>query len=227
MKDKEAFLKVLEEIEASKTRLDNGLDIVKWNIEKTYLKEMEEKGVPCIPTLWRDRFDVEDNFFKALGVDEIVIKPILSAGAQDTFRIKADGFKEVVPSLQKIFSDRAFMVQPFLKEIIDPGEFSLFYFGGEFSHVIQKKPMENDYRVQEEHGGILTKVEPEPEMLTAAEKALQVIGKTLLYARVDLIFYQGQYRLMELELIEPSLYFDMDETAAPRFAEVFDRWMLG
>lgn len=227
MKDKEAFLKVLEEIDQSDAHLENSLDILGWNIEKTYLKEVEERGVACIPTLWCERFDIaqEDTFFDRLGVDEIVIKPILSAGARDTFRIKVGEFSGVVSALQDAFSDRAFMVQPFLKEIIDPGEFSLFYFGGEHSHTIQKKPKENDYRVQEEHGGILSKVDPDVDMLAVAEKALALMDEMPLYARVDLVPYDGAYRLMELELIEPSLYFDQDEEAAPRFADVFDRWM--
>ncbi len=225
MFDPDKFISVLEKIDQSKAHLENSLNIAKWNIEKTYLRDMEERGMQCIPTLWRDSFDIDDarGFFKALGVDEIIIKPVLSAGAKNTYRLTIKEFEEHLPVLQSDFSSRAFMVQPFLSSIIDPGEYSLFYFGGEYSHAIQKKPKENDFRVQEEHGGILSKIKPDAELLASAEKALSLIGEMPFYARIDLVPYNGKPALMELELIEPSLYFNLDDEAPMRFAKALDR----
>ena len=106
------------------------------------------------------------------------------------------------------------------------GEFSLFYFGDTYSHTILKTPKQDDFRVQEEHGGRLKKVEP--------EKALQKIGKEILdqlepqplYTRIDFVrTAEDGFALMELELIEPSLYFNMDPESPERFANVFDDWM--
>lgn len=227
MFDPDGFIKVLEDIDKSGAHLENSLNIAKWNIEKTYLKDMEKKGVPCIPTLWRDRFDAEDgrSFFDALGVDEIIIKPVLSAGAKNTYRLHVSVFEEKTEVLQSDFSSRAFMVQPFLESIIDPGEYSLFYFGGEYSHAIQKKPKENDFRVQEEHGGILSKIDPDAGLLDSASQALGFLDEVPLYARIDLVPYKDKSVLIEMELIEPSLYFNLDEDAPMRFARAFDMRM--
>jgi hypothetical protein len=117
------------------------------------------------------------------------------------------------------------MVQPFVPAIIEQGEYSLFYFADHYSHCILKTPKSGDFRVQEEHGGILQSITPSKELLTAAKKALQTIPEKVLYARIDLVQYQGEYQLMEIELIEPSLYFNLDDKAAPRFAKAFDQWM--
>ncbi len=221
------FLKVLEEIDGSKARLENSLNIVKWNIEKTYLRDLEQRGVPSIPTLWNDRFVEAEarSFFDQLNVGEIIIKPTLGAGAQNTYRLGVEKFEDSLSILRSDYVDRAFMVQPFISEIIDPGEFSLFYFAGELSHAIQKKPKAGDFRVQEEHGGVLSKIEPDADMLSCASCALELIGEMPLYARVDLVPYRGQLVLMEIELIEPSLYFNLDAEAPGRFVKAFDRWM--
>ena len=110
--------------------------------------------------------------------------------------------------------------------IVSEGEYSLFYFGGAFSHAINKRPKTDDFRVQEEHGGIITAIEPDARMRRAGDRAIETIDRDLLYARVDLIRDARQeFFLMELELIEPALYFRMDPRSPRFFAEVFDRRM--
>ena len=113
------------------------------------------------------------------------------------------------------------MIQPFVKEVLDEGEYSLFYFNGEYSHAILKTPADGDFRVQEEHGGSLQPVIPDASMLRACKQALQAMPTDSLYARVDLIRYQHQWAIIELELIEPSLYFNLDEASQPRFVDAF------
>ncbi|MCJ7552867.1 MAG: hypothetical protein MUO34_03185, partial [Ignavibacteriaceae bacterium] len=131
-----------------------------------------------------------------------------------------------LPILQSIFENRDYMVQPFMKNIIDEGEYSLFYFGGKYSHAISKTPKESDFRVQEEHGGIIKLVKPSTEQLLHAENSLNKINPLPLYARIDLVRTpDDQFALMELELIEPSLYFNMDIESPKRFAEIFNQWM--
>ena len=95
----------------------------------------------------------------------------------------------------------------------------MFYFNSEYSHCILKTPKPNDFRVQEEHGGRIINVEPSPDLMSRAESVLRAIDRTLLYTRVDLVKDdKGDYALMELELIEPSLYLRMDPGAPKRFA---------
>ena len=227
--DPELFMKVLEKIDASQAQLENKLEIVKWNIDKTYLRDMRDKGIPIVPTKWYQNWEELKNMssiFTELNTNEIVIKPTVSANADDTFRIQKSAYTEYKDQLSTIFTDRPFMVQPFLNSIITEGEFSLFYFGEEYSHAIIKKPGEGDFRVQEEHGGTLHKHMPDNKLKLLSDNVLNHIDPLPLYSRIDFgRLDDGSYGLMELELIEPSLYFNMDENSPQLFAKVFDEWM--
>ena len=222
-KEPERFLSVLEQIDNSAARLENPLETIRWNLSKVYLRDMERRGCPIVPTIWDAAYTAEDfaTWRDELSADELIIKPVVSATAEHTYRLR-----EYDTGLESVFKTREFMVQPFMPAIITSGEFSLFYFGGEFSHAINKSPRTNDFRVQEEHGGIITAVDPSPSMRRAADNAVKAIGQELLYARVDLVSdANGNFLLMELELIEPALYFRMDERSTMFFAEQFDRRM--
>jgi hypothetical protein len=119
------------------------------------------------------------------------------------------------------------MAQPFLRSIVEEGEYSLFYFGGELSHAVLKSPKEEDFRVQEEHGGLIRPVEPPAPLIELGHGLVESLPVPPLYARVDLArLDSGGYALMELELIEPSLYFRTDPESPRKFARAFDAWML-
>ena len=107
-----------------------------------------------------------------------------------------------------------------MPKVVSEGEYSLFYFNGEYSHAINKSPKLNDFRVQEEHGGIITEIEPDESLAAAGRETVATIGCGLLYARVDFVRDDDcNFCLMELELIEPALYLRMNEGAPKRFAE--------
>ncbi|RMH71201.1 MAG: hypothetical protein D6675_07270 [Gemmatimonadetes bacterium] len=224
--DPARFLKVLEEIDQSAARLENPLNIVHWNLNKRYLADLAEKGIPIVPTGWETTFDASRvvTYFETFDSTEIIIKPVVSANADNTFRLSQNRFEPELPRLQSTFATRDFMVQPFRDHILHEGEFSLFFFGGEYSHTILKTPKPNDFRVQEEHGGRLRTIDPEDKLLQRATETLAQIPP-LLYARLDFVRHAGDFELMELELIEPSLYFNMDANSAERFADVFVRWV--
>ncbi|QJR81183.1 hypothetical protein CA267_010525 [Alteromonas pelagimontana] len=219
----EAFIRCLREIEASSAKLENPLGLMLWNIRKTYLKDLEKQGIAVVPTFWGDNFHLPDvqQQFAAFGTDEIIIKPTLSANADDTFRLNAKTLVEQQCQLTALFKERAFMVQPFIREIVEEGEYSLFYFSGQYSHAILKQPKAGDFRVQEEHGGVLTSIEPLEDMKRVAVAALKAMPTDHLYARVDLVRSAGKWALMELELIEPSLYFNLDIASPQRFVDAF------
>jgi glutathione synthase/RimK-type ligase-like ATP-grasp enzyme len=221
------FLSVLETIESSSARLENNIKLVKWNINKTYLQDLEKCGVPIVPTLWKHGLkpDTVKHFFDELNTDEIIIKPVVSANADDTFRLRESLVNRMMPDLVPLFKDRAYMVQPFMENIIQEGEFSLFYFGGQYSHAILKTPKAEDFRVQEEHGGLLRALEPDATLRFHARKAIDAIVPKPLYARIDVVRAAGGFLVMEIELIEPSLYFNMDASSPERFAAVLDHWM--
>ncbi len=227
-KNPHRFLEVLEEIDESSARLENSIDLVRWNISKTYLRDLEEQDIEIVPGLWPDTFQTEElnGYFERFNTDEIVIKPVISAGADDTYRLNKGNIDQYIGDLNRVFKSRSFLVQPFMTGIVEEGEFSVFFFGDTYSHTILKTPEAKDFRVQEEHGGRLKKVDPEEELLSVSRKTLRIIQPDPLYTRLDYVRAPSNtFALMELELIEPSLYFNMDPESPERFAKVFDDWM--
>jgi hypothetical protein len=220
--DPDGFLEVLGEIERAGTRLFNGLDLVRWNVRKTYLRELAERGVPIVPTVWRDRLRPGElrAVLEEVGGREAVIKPVVGAGARGAYRIDGEPRSDQASEIEAHYADRALMAQPFVSSVTEEGEFSLFYFNGELSHSILKTPKPADFRVQPEHGGLIRAVEPEAALRAAGGLVLDALGEAPLYARADFVRADGGagFWLMELELIEPSLYFRMDAEAPERFA---------
>ncbi|MCP4413376.1 MAG: hypothetical protein GY808_12520 [Gammaproteobacteria bacterium] len=226
--DFEAFLKVLESIEQSSAVLANPIDIVHWNIHKKYLAELESKGINIVPTLWRSSINANefDDFFKYFSSNEIIIKPCISANADDTYRLTKETIVNLSDHLVEIFKNKESMIQPFMHTIVNEGEFSLFYFNNTYSHAILKTPSKGDFRVQEEHGGQIQKIEPDAALTEQAVDTLSAIDAELLYARLDFVRTRSGYALMEAELIEPSLYFNLDDESAERFAKAIVQKML-
>ena len=223
--DPERFLEVLEEIERSSALLANSLRIVRWNIEKSYLRDLEARQVTIVPTAWRDRLTREglDELFETLASDEIVIKPIVGANADHAFRLRRDSHETELRAAVDTFAQWRLLAQPFVDSVVGLGEFSLFWFGGAYSHAIIKRPKTGDFRVQEEHGGVIRAVDPDPDLIEAGQRAIDAVDEPLLYARVDLVrLADRRPALMELELIEPSLYFSYDAESPGRFADAVE-----
>ena len=226
------FVEVLAAIEASGARLGNGLRTCRWNLEKTYLRELGARGVPLIPTLWGERLSGAAEaaaWFDRLAADELVVKPVVAANADGAFRLRRG---DDLGPLAAFYADTAFQAQPFVRSVVETGETSVFAFLGETSHAVLKTPAAGDFRVQEEHGGHIQAVTPAPDLAEAAERALavaaEIVGEPLLYARADLVrLADGAPALIELELIEPSLYFPYDAASPARFADAFVRWVDG
>jgi glutathione synthase/RimK-type ligase-like ATP-grasp enzyme len=219
------FMQVLEAIEASTALLINPLPLVRWSLTKTYLRDLEQRGGAIVPSVWFEEFDAGHipGWFESLHSATVVIKPAVGANAQDTFVLSQPVAPRLVEELQSTFAGRAFFVQPFMANIRSEGEYSLFFFNGEYSHAILKTPAHGDFRSQEEHGAAIRSIVATPEQVAAAERILALVDPRPTYVRVDLVRDAGDtYRLMELELIEPSLYLRMDPGSAGRFARAFD-----
>ncbi len=221
------FMQVLHSIEASSAVLVNCFDIVNWNIQKDYLFDLEKKGVELVPTMKCQGVQKSylERAFEQFETDEIIIKPILGANAYDTFSIHRKDtalIKQIVP----LFEKRRCMIQPFMQHIKDEGEYALTYLEGAYSHAVLKTVAPGDYRVQEEHGGGIQAIKsPEKLLLNAGNNVIHTLNRTPLYARVDLVRTPGNtFALMELELVEPSLYLRFDINAPGRFASSIDRY---
>lgn len=216
----EDFLRTLAAIEAV-TRLHNSAAIARWNMRKTYLKELAAQGVATVPTIWRDGLARGGllTLFDELGSDEAVIKPVMSGNAEGAWRLDRQRAKDLAGVIEAYFHGRPLMMQAFEQAIVSEGEFSLIYFDGALSHAILKVPKADDFRVQEEHGAEIIAIHAEPALRTAGDAAMAAIGEKLLYGRADLVRHGNEFRVMELELVEPALYLRMDPGAPDRFAD--------
>ena len=222
----DAFIDKLIEITKHDTVLINPLSLMQWNISKHYLQILQTQGITIIPSVFFDSVAISDIYaqFAYFDTQEIIIKPLISANSDNTFRLDHTNLMAQAGPLSNIFSTTPCVIQPFLDSVINEGEYSLFYFNGEYSHTIRKVPKSGDFRVQEEHGGELITVIPDELQLSAAAKVLAALPEKSLYARVDLIRNpraqkEDIWQLMEVELIEPSLYFNMDEASPERFVQ--------
>ncbi len=221
------FLEVLKKIEAAGTRLLNPLELVEWNARKSYLRQLQDEGIPTIPTIFHQ--GVSKGFltdaFAVFASETLVVKPVVGAGSSRTHVITKEIETEELTRIQDELGDDDVMVQPFIAEITSQGEISLHFFAGELSHSIRKTPKPGDFRVQEEFGGLIELIEPPPQTLELARQVMNLLSEVPLYARVDLVTDGKQWMLIELELIEPALYFRMDSKSPARFVAAFDRYL--
>jgi glutathione synthase/RimK-type ligase-like ATP-grasp enzyme len=215
----EQFLAWAQRVAAA-TELHNPAELIAWNSEKTYLRELAEAAVATVPTVWIERasqIEIEEILSRE-GWEEAVIKPVVDLGAKNLHRVQA-GTGAAGEALGAVLSRHNAMVQPFLPSLEAEGELSLVYLEGTFSHAVRKHPAKGDFRVQSIWGGTVESAGPEPAHLQIAEQALRHLDKPPLYARVDLVTDQnGIPALIELELIEPNLYLTTHPSAPERLA---------
>lgn len=216
----EQFLAWTRRVEGT-TALHNPADLIAWNSEKTYLRELAEAGVPTVPTVWVER-EGELNIEEILtheGWEEAVVKPTVDLGAKNLHRVRA-GTGEAGRALKAALARSAAMVQPFLPSLQTKGELSLIYIEGTFTHAVRKRPAQGDFRVQSIWGGTVEQASAEPTHLQIADRALAHLNAPPLYARVDLVNDpEGNPALIELELIEPNLHLSTHPTAATDLAD--------
>ena len=214
-KDYARWLGQVERWEAERVRIVNPPPVLRWNGDKAYLAELGAKGVSTVPSLAFDALDEAhlDEAREALGTDELVVKPTVSASGHGTHRLSpTDPFPEEVRGWRML-------VQPWLSEIVRTGEWSLLFFAGAFSHAVSNIPRAGEFRVQPEHGGIIARCEPPPGAIEVAATALAAGPARTTYARVDLVVgNDGALQVIELELIEPALFMAEAPEARPRFA---------
>ena len=198
------FLEVMKKIDQSGCLLLNPFSILKWNSEKTYLKDLEREDIPVIKSLFLKEESGESLKEKIISwpQDKVVLKPVVGASA-DQIRVltKKDFFTE----LSSLTLKKDWFVQPFMNEV-NQGELSFIFFGNQLSHTVIKKPKPGDFRVHEEHGGSTEIYNPNEEEMKFAKEVVDSLSEELLYARVDALQTEEGLHLIELELVEPSLY---------------------
>jgi glutathione synthase/RimK-type ligase-like ATP-grasp enzyme len=186
------------------------------NSDKRYLAGLAAQGVAIPPTTWSDRITRSqlEAMFESTGADRLIVKPTVSGGAWRTRSLRREDASGDLP-------EGDMMIQPYLPTIETEGETSLLFFGGRLSHVVNKRPVAGDFRIQLQYGGRYTAVPVAPPgALALATQVLAAIDSPLLYARIDVVpGRDGRWLLMEAELIEPDFYLDHDPVAGAGFAQ--------
>ncbi len=214
------FLEWLKSLDDANVRLWNPADVIRANVSKKYLIDLQNAGIPIVPTVWIPQNESPQlrSVLEKQNWDRVIMKPDVSASAYLTTRASLSNASNDQQQLDEILKNSGALIQEFRNEIIETGEWSLIFFEREFSHAVLKHPSAGDFRVQEELGGIIKAEVPSRTLIDQAQKVLNHVNGPLLYARVDGILTKGEFLLMELELIEPSLFMGFSTGAAERFA---------
>jgi glutathione synthase/RimK-type ligase-like ATP-grasp enzyme len=224
------------EVVSKKTRLLNPLPVIQKNTDKHYLGELQQRGIAIVPSQFvepgENATQALTNFFKRFAdAKEFVVKPSVGAGSRDAQRYGREEDRAAITHIERLLKgNRSVLLQPYLDAVDEAGETALIYFNGVYSHAIRKGPL-----LQRASGPThelfaaetITPREPSKEERVLADRVVSELPKlfklthALPYARIDLLRdQQGQPCLLELELTEPSLFFNYNDQAAARFAQV-------
>lgn len=203
------------------TMLINSSELVRWNMNKWYLRDLEEKGVKVVKSKFMKRGDARmlRELFLELDCDEAVLKPTIAGASRHTYKFSLENVDEYEEIYYKLISQEDMMLQPYQYSITKKGEISLVVIDGEFTHAVLKKAKPGDFRVQDDFGGTVHPYEPSHIEMEIAEKVVKACSSQPAYARVDLMWdNEGDLALSELELIEPELWFRENASAAQKLA---------
>ena len=202
------FLPWCQKINALGIPAFNDMDTVIRNSDKRYLEEIQAKGFPIVPTIFNSKNQIPDleACFASFETDQMVIKPTVSGGAKNTMKIHKKNWRENQEQIESLLGSEDFMVQPFIKEVAEVGEHSYLFFNGKFSHAVLKSAKSGEFRVQHFFGGQIHPIDPPLIELANIQKIIDEFAADTLYARVDGVWIEGIFYLMELELIEPYLF---------------------
>lgn len=207
----------------SVTRLENPYPVIEYSTDKHYLADLARRGHAVVPSVFCD-VGTEAQFPD----EDFVVKPCVGVGSIDAERYRADNVSAARRHVETLHeSGRDVLIQPYVQSVDVVGERALVFIDGQFSHAMTKRAMLNtpapdrDRLFRHEQ---MSKVEAEPDAVVFAQDLLTDLDyQRLLYARVDLVGYAGGWAVMELELVEPSLFLSYDEVAPVQLAQAIKR----
>ena len=215
------FWEWLEQVK-TKTRLINSYELIKWNIDKHYLKDLSSWGIETVPTYFADKgcnMKLHE-IAKRNQWKDLVIKPAISASAFKTYKILANEIQANEKLFNSLVQERNMLVQPYFETITQLGEASMMVFDGKFTHAILKKAQPGDFRVQDDFGGTVHNYIPTKAEINFAEKVFETCKTKPVYGRVDIVWDNDKnFYLSELEIIEPELWIRNYPKCAERIAE--------
>ena len=220
----DVFTNWLDQLEKLKLNVYNPISVIQWNKNKNYLLRFKQLGIP-IPEF---EYCTKGSSFLILDVlqknkwNKAVIKPSISGGAYKTWITDLNQAKEHQIEFDDLLIQQGLIIQKFSEEIITQGELSLIYFNKKYSHAVRKKAKAGEFRVQSQYGGKHETYFPKKNLLLQIDKILSMIDEPLLYARIDGYLNENNiFFLMELELLEPVLFFDSDPQTCKNFHQAF------
>jgi glutathione synthase/RimK-type ligase-like ATP-grasp enzyme len=221
----EGFYKWLDYLKTENIQCLNHPDLIKWNADKHYLIDIEAAGLAIVPSyiIEKNNSFNADFAFNKFNVDEIIVKPTISGGAMNTLRLTKYNVQDHVGEINEWLKDQAYLVQPLKTEIISEGEWSFLFFNGNFSHHLLKVAKEGEFRIQHFFGGKIISPEVDQGLIETAQKYVDAFAKDSLYARVDGVISNGRFELMELELIEPYMFFFTNQHSLPNYYQAFEQ----
>ena len=213
------FVAWIDRLDGAGVRLINPAPVLRWNAEKTYLRELADAGIAVVPTRWIERSDRSSlvEILRQAGWSRAVVKPSIAATAYRTWSTSLDAVEHDEGRFRELVAERRVLVQPFINAITSEGEWSLMFFGGEYAYSVLKAPKPGDFRVQSDFGGTMVVRDAPPELVEQASGVLDAIPfarSALAYARVDGCVVDRGFVLMELEVLEPALFLAVKRGAA-------------
>lgn len=205
------------QLAARKSSLWNRYPTIRWNTDKSYLRDLEAQGVPIVPTKWMVKGTKLDlgKVLEEPGWSKIVAKPTVSANAWHTFVVEKGNQGAGQKMLDEYLRSEDMMIQPYMESVETVGEHSVIYIRGRFSHVVRKEPvlLNRDLRLE------ATPSKANPEQLALAKASLAACPEPTLYARIDMIEDPShKWRVGEVEITEPSLFLAHHPPAAQALA---------
>ena len=204
----------------------NGADLVAWNLDKHYLLDLERAGVRVVPTVIAEAGDARSlaelvSQLPESFAGELVYKPVVSAAGRETVRFSPADIATVADRFAELLSSESMMLQPFQASVPAAGELSLVVLGGRHSHAVRKTARPGEFRVQDDHGGKVAPWAATADEVAFAERAVAACHPLPAYARVDVVRDNtGALAVMELEVVEPELFFRFHPPSAERLADL-------
>ena len=207
----------------------NSSKIIDWNINKIYLKELNNKGINIPESIFIEkgnRINLK-NLFNQNQFSTAILKPNISGAARHTYKIEKSELNNFEDIFHKLIEEKDMIFQKYMNNIVIAGEISLIMIGGKYTHSVKKKAKDGDFRVQDDHGGTVENYKPTNEEINFAQRCIEKCPEKPFYARVDVVYdNSGILALNELELIEPELWFRECPLAADMLAEEINNYLL-
>ena len=210
------------EIISKQTTLLNSEALIRWNIDKHYLLDLEKNGVQITESHFIEQGAKVSltQLHHILNWKNTVLKPCISGAARHTYKLNPENLEVHESIFQELIANETMMLQPFQYNIISKGEISMMVFNGEFTHAMLKKAKAGEFRVQDDFGGSVHEYSPTASEIEFAESCVKACNELPIYARVDIFEdNNGNLALSELELIEPELWFRTNPDAAKLLAQ--------